>query len=165
MLRAAGKAQLAPYGKRMVALSMYEKGKNFVGAAVLLRRMQGNQYVVLHLLCHGIEGILKGLLLLHDYDTFQPQLTTSIRHDLRKAAQLCSGEFGLKPPDANAVLAGQLKDLNELYRKHRLRYGTGLDILIDPTTIPYDRVLRRIAAVLRLAERHLGAATRRGGQF
>ena len=57
----AGTAHLSTHGKRVVAESMYAKGKAFLGAAILLRSKNGHEYVVLHLLCHGIEITLKGL--------------------------------------------------------------------------------------------------------
>ena len=72
IVSALGTATLTVHGKRMVAESMYVKGKVFLGAAVLLRQKGGYEFVVLHLLCQGIEVVLKGLLLAIDYDKFNP---------------------------------------------------------------------------------------------
>jgi hypothetical protein len=74
---------LAPYAKLVDADSMYLKGKAFIGAAVLLQRHQrelqassdDTEYVFLHLLCQGIELVLKGLLLRKDYDKYIARLT------------------------------------------------------------------------------------------
>jgi hypothetical protein len=56
-------------------------------------------------------------------------------------------------------LATELQALNSLYTKHLLRYGSFYDVLVDPVTISSGRVLRRMAAVLRLAERHLAGCS------
>jgi hypothetical protein len=37
-------------GKRMVAESMYSKGRSFIGGALLLREHGGNEYVAVHLM-------------------------------------------------------------------------------------------------------------------
>ena len=49
----------------------------------------------------------------------------------------------------------ELEALNSLYSIHWLRYGTFYDILVNPETIASDLTLRRIAAVIRLADRHV----------
>ena len=59
----SGSGRLTIHGKRLVAESMYAKGKGFLGAALLLRREGGYGYVVLQLLCQGVEITLKALLL------------------------------------------------------------------------------------------------------
>jgi hypothetical protein len=54
-------------GKQEIAAAMYVKGKNFLGAAMLLRQKGGYEYVVLHLMCQGIEITLKAFLLFKDH--------------------------------------------------------------------------------------------------
>jgi hypothetical protein len=49
----------------------------------------------------------------------------------------------------------ELQELNRLYSHHMLRYDLLMEIFIDPTSIPSQLVLRRTAAVLRLADREL----------
>lgn len=66
--------QVTLHGKRLIALSMCEKGKSFIGAALLLRKRGGYEYVFLHLLCQGIEVLGKGYLLLENHDQYKPQL-------------------------------------------------------------------------------------------
>jgi hypothetical protein len=54
-----------------------------------------------------------------------------------------------------AALADELCTLSEFYYTHGLRYGTVSDMFIDPHTIPREKVFRRFAATIRLAEREL----------
>lgn len=149
-MSASGTARLTMHGKRMVAESMYAKGKAFLGAAVLLRRNGGYEYVVLHLLCQGIEIVLKGLLLAIDYDTFKPKLK-QYGHNLLSVTDATTSAAGLLPLRPN--LRAEMDALNQLYSRHLLRYGTGYDILVNPSTIPSRLVLRRMVALLRLIER------------
>jgi hypothetical protein len=149
-------AVLSRYGKRAIAASMYGKGKAFIAAAILLGRQSNSEstdYVVLHLLCHGIEVTLKGLLLLCDYDRFIARLHKPLGHNLFKVAKEASTAYGLKPPRRD--LDGELRALSSLYSKHLLRYGSGYDISVDPRTIPRERVFRRLGALIRLADRGL----------
>jgi len=72
------------HGKRVVAESMYAKGKSFIGAALLLRQWEGYEYVVLYLLCQGIEITLKGLLLMKDYDRYKGKLKPVFGHNIKE---------------------------------------------------------------------------------
>ena len=147
--------RLTNYGKRMVAASMYAKGKYFLGAAMLLRINGGYEYVVLHLLCQGIEITLKALLLFADYDAYKPKLRKYGRngHDFSLTAIDALSAFCLSP--LRSPLKEELQALSSLYSRHLLRYGSFHDIIVDPQAITSQRVLRRMAAVLRLAEREL----------
>lgn len=147
----SGNLQLSAHGKRLVAESMYTKGKSFLGAAILLRQKGGYEYVVLHLLCQGIEIVLKGLLLAVDYDTYNPQLKKPLGHDLLKITDAVTKAAGL--PALRPRIRTEMESLNQLYSRHLLRYGSGYDILVDPSTIPSRLVLRRMVALLRLVER------------
>ena len=129
------------------------KGKNFLGAAMLLRKAGGYEYIVLYLLCQGIEITLKSFLLFHDYDKYWPLLKKRFGHDLEKLTIEILKLFGLNP--LKPLLSEELHNLNELYHNHYLRYGSFYDVLVDPSTISSERVLRRTAAALRLAERYL----------
>ena len=57
-----------PYAKRLMADGHYRRGQHFIAAAILLRQHGGHEYVVLHLLCQGVEIVLKAILLLRDFD-------------------------------------------------------------------------------------------------
>lgn len=134
----------------MVAESMYVKGKAFLGAAVLLRQKGGYEFVVLHLLCQGIEVVLKGLLLAIDYDKFKPKLK-NFGHDLLKLTDAATSAAGI--PALRPRVRSEMESLNQLYSRHLLRYGSGYDILVDPKTIRNRLVLRHMIALLRLIER------------
>ena len=153
-VRATG-GRLSAYGKQQIALSMYVKGKSYVGAALLVRREVANEYVVLHLLCLGLEVTLKGLLLLADYNMFKPRLRNYGRngHDLELLVTDAVSVFGLKPPPTG--VSSQLGQLSAYYSQHLLRYGGIQDIFIAPESIGSDLVLRRLAAAIRLTERIL----------
>lgn len=152
-LKMAGIGYLTIHGKRMVAESMYMKGKSFLAAAILLRQRGGYEYVVLHLLCQGIEILLKALLLFKNYDYYRGRLRKPLGHDLKKLVKAASTEFGLQPMSNTLNL--EIEALNTLYLKHLLRYGTVYDVLVNPETIASDLALRRIAAVIRLADRYI----------
>lgn len=145
-----GPGQWTTYGKQLIAQSMSEKGKAFLGAAVLLRQRGAYEYAVLHLLCQGIEVLGKGFLLSVDYDTYKPKLR-GYGHNLVKL--LCAVEKESNISILKPAVREELVALSNLYAQHRLRYGSGYDILVNPTTIPSRRVLLRVAALMRRMER------------
>lgn len=152
-LKSSGSMRLAPYGKKMVALSMYAKGKGFLGAAGALSNMGGNESVVLYLLCQGIEVTLKGLLLFKDYDKYGGSIK-KLSHNLEKIIDTVLSEYNRKA--LSKVHKKEIEVLNSLYSKHLLRYGTGYDIFLNPKTIPCDRTLRKFLAVTWVADRYIG---------
>jgi len=156
-MKASGGA-LTIHGKRMVAESMYAKGRSFIGAALLLRQRGGYEYVVLHLLCQGIEITLKGLLLIKDYDKYKGKLKSAFGHNIKKLVAVAISEFGVRP--MRPALEAELEMLTSLYSRNRLRYGTFYDVLVNPETIQSCLTLRKIAAVIRLADRHVLAKSK-----
>lgn len=148
-----GKGQLTNHAKRMIARSMYVKGNSFLASAVLLRQEGGDEYVVLHLLCQGIEITLKALLLFRDYDKYKNKLKKPLGHDLNKLIATVSTEFDIRPMPIS--LKKEVEKLNSLYSNHWLRYGGVHDILVNPQTIPSDLIFRRINAVVRLSNRYI----------
>jgi hypothetical protein len=152
----AESGRLTVHGKQMVAQSMYAKGKSFLGAALLLRQREGYEYVVLHLICQGVEITLKALLLFNNYDHYCGQLKKPLGHNLKKLVVSALSEFGVHP--ISQALTAELETLNSLYSNHWLRYGTFYDVLVNPQTIPSTLTLRKIAAVIRLADRHVALA-------
>src|SRR5262245_19299390 len=130
-----GRASPTSEGKRRIALSMYAKGKAFVGAYLVLRRQSSSEpldYVALHNLCQGIEIILKGLLLLRDYDNYKTQLRR-LGHHLDELVFEAIQAYALNP--LRAPLSQELAALSKLYARHLMRYGSLYDILVDPRTI------------------------------
>lgn len=136
---------------------MYAKGKSFVGAALLLRKRGGYEYVVLHLVCQGVEIVLKAMLLHRRYDSYKKRLRKDFGHDLEKLAVEVLDEFGLRPLGED--VATELKNLNSLYSKHLLRYGSFHDRLVNPNSIANRLVLRKICAAIRLGDRSLAKRT------
>ena len=150
VIAATSLAKLTPHGKKLISDSMREKGKAFIAAAMLLRKQGGNEYVVLYLLCQGIEVLGKGYLLLVDYDTYKPKLRKyghnliALVSDIEKAANISI---------LNNAIRVELQVLSNLYREQLLRYGSGYDILVNPATIPSKQVLRRVVALLLFSNR------------
>ena len=157
VISASGVGRPTRYAKSLIADSMYLKGKAVIGAAILLRGRSDHEhtdYVFLHLLGQGIELVLKGLLLRNDFDKYHPCLR-KFGHNLFKISKETSSAYSatycINP--MRDVLANELRTLSDFYSNHLLRYGTIVDIFVDPRTIPRDRVFRRLAATIRLAER------------
>ena len=138
------------YGESRIALSMYQKGQGFIGAAVLVDQQDGHPSVVLHLLCQGIEILLKAILLATDYEHYQPRLR-KFGHDLVKIATEARAATGLHI--FSGTSAGELQTLSDFYRKHLLRYASAFDFYIDPSTIPSRRVLMHAFAILKHVEK------------
>ncbi|MDX2053663.1 MAG: hypothetical protein SFV15_14780 [Polyangiaceae bacterium] len=131
---------------------MYDKGIGFVGAAMVVGK-HGHRYVVLHLLCQGLELLGKSFLLFRDYNKYDRLLRKHIGHDLEKLVHTLGTEFGLGRP--SKAFANEMKQLNALYKNHRLRYGSVSDMMIDPRSIPFRRVLGRLKAAIRVANPQL----------
>lgn len=142
---------LTNYGQRFVAAVMYAKGKAFIGAAVLLDQKDGHPAVVLHLLCQGIEIILKSMLLRIDYTKYGPRLK-KIGHNLVRVAATVRAASGLHV-FSNGALLHELTQANQFYKDQSLRYASKFDINIDPSTIPSKRLLRHITAIIQYLER------------
>lgn len=136
--------------KRLVECSMYEKGKAFSRAAVLVNQKNGNELVVLHLLCQGIEILLKALLLATDYDFCKPRLR-KLGHDLIKIVVATRKATNLHIFERSTL--EELRTRNSFYSQHLLRYAGNVDIFIDPASIPYKRVIRHVFALIRHVER------------
>jgi hypothetical protein len=149
------------YTKRLMAQQLYHTGKHFIAAALLLRqhgrqqRSGGDEYVVLHLLCQGIEIVVKALLLYRDFDKYN-RLIKRYGHNLVRITTEALTLFQLHPLRKN--LADELSALNNMYMEHRLRYGLLDRFFIEPMSIPSDLVLRHAGAVVRLAEREFRRA-------
>jgi hypothetical protein len=151
----SGKARLTKSGKAYLTRAIFTKGKQFVASAVLLKQRGGYQYVVLHLLCQGMEILQKALLLAHDYDTFKPKISkkNEFGHDLLKGADAVSTAYRLRR--VSGSLRSEIDALNQHYMANSMRYGSLLDIFIIPDSIPYRLVLRRCAALVRYGSKKI----------
>ena len=146
----SGRGVMTTYAMSLVAKAMYEKGRAFIGAALLVNQKSGNAFVVLHLLCQGIEIILKALLLAKDYGYYKPRLN-DLGHNIVRAAAAVRKATGLNVFTRGALV--ELQSLNTYYSQHLLRYASNFDIFIDPASIPHERVIRRAIALVRYTER------------
>ena len=148
--------QLHPYGKKLVAHAMFYRGKNFLWAAKLLEEKGGYHYVVLHLLCQGLEIIIKSLLLMQNYDKYKPKLKSKggLGHNLVKCDKELRKELFNKPlKKKDKDIMNELEILNNFYRKHLLRYGSVLDLFVEPKTISSDLVIRYASKLVRFGNR------------
>jgi hypothetical protein len=142
---------ISSYAKSLVAQSTYSKGKAFVAAAILLRQNDGYEYVVLHLICQGLELIFKSMLMQKDYDKFRPKkLKSKYGHDLEKVARRALREHNLNP--LNLDEAKELAALNNLFAQHLLRYGSMYDILVDSKTIASGLMLQRLHSLIPILD-------------
>jgi hypothetical protein len=147
---------LSLYGKKLIARVQFDKGRAFVGAALLLKPHTQNEsykYVYLHLVCQGIELILKGLLLAKDYNNYRPKLKKKFGHDIISLAKVTLCEFSLNP--LTPEIERDLSYLSQQFSAHSLRYSSAHDIFINPNSIAINPVMRRLGACIRLAMRHL----------
>jgi len=110
---------------------MYQKGKDFILAAMLLNQKNRFNYVYRHLICQELENILKSLLLFKDFKRFKPLLKPrrELGHDLEKIVLCWSKE--LNGNRINVKLLNEIKTPNIFYKNHRLRYGSIADLLFD----------------------------------
>jgi len=145
-----GSGRWTDYGKRQIALAMVHRGEQFLGAAMLLKKEGGNGYVWRHLVCQSAELIMKGSLLLVDYDRYQPELK-KFGHQLLVLGDVCVEAFNLSP--MTGALRTQIANISDLYEHHELRYASGMDILINPDTIGIEILLGRIFAALVVIRR------------
>lgn len=146
----AGPGAWTDHGKREIAFAMVRRGEHFVGAAILVKQEGGNGYVWRHLICQGAELIMKGCLLLHDYDGYKPRVKR-LGHRLLPLSEECTTLFGLRP--VAGLLRQQLERMSKLYEQHHLRYASGIDLLIDPDTLGIEEITRRLYTVSILLRR------------
>jgi hypothetical protein len=146
-----------PYVKRVISGMMYSKGKSFLAAAILLEEKSGDSSAVLHLICQGIEIILKAVLLAINYDKYHGKLKDKLGHDLTRLASETAKASGVKAITGD--LLSELTTLNNLYKKHLLRYATNYDILLDTRAIESKLVVRKIHSTMRLLQKSKGLFT------
>jgi hypothetical protein len=145
-------------GKKLMAARGYEKGKAFIGASLLLSRKgsaENFEYVSLHLLCQGVEIILKSLLLFQDFNKYYPMLQDKRKlknHDLCKIAEEACRAYKIR---FRPAVKTELKELSVRFASGDLRYPGLYDIFIAPSTIPHRNIFRWIAAIVRIANREL----------
>ena len=146
---------LTEYGRFGISLTQFNKGCAFLGAARLLKgksTQEAHHYVCLHLICQGAELIFKGLLLFKDFQKYRP-LERKYGHKIVEIANIAHSEYGLKPIKQD--VSDELKKLEYQFSWHNLRYAGLGDIFINPDSLAYQKTLRYLVAVIRLANRHI----------
>lgn len=107
---------------------------------------------VLYLVCLGVEVTLKALLLLKDYEKYNGEIK-KINHNLKRLTTEVISEYKVRPLSHRQNKEIEL--LSALYAKHVLRYGSPYATLVNPETIPSELTLRKMIAVIRIANRHI----------
>ena len=136
--------------REWVARDMVVRGEHFAAAAILLKRHGGHGYVWRHNFCQAVELVMKGLLLLRNFDGEWPRMR-KYGHRLVLLADAVAAAYNFRAPTGQ--LRAELEGLDSLYGAHLLRYASGLGALVNPDTIPYERVMIRLVAVQRLSRR------------
>jgi len=150
--------------KRMTARRTFTMGVEFVSAGMFLRRQNQKSSASLHLLCQGMELILKSLLLDKDYDNFKKKIRSQRdQHDLYSLAEMVEAEYHYKK--VRPRLKAQLKELSDLYRRNRLRYPNTLFSFGYHLWLDTDLVFWKLVAVARLARRTIFASDDNGRQI
>ena len=151
LIPAAATLKPTPAAKRMIAEQLYVRGRHFIAAAILLHQHDGDENVVVHLLCQVFELVLKGLLLARDFDKYQPRLKGQYGHRLARLVCDTLAEFNLRPLQLRHT--AELQDLEQWYATNMFRYGLMQPFLANPNPFSSEIILRRIALIRRLADR------------
>jgi hypothetical protein len=136
-------------GKQMRTDAMYNKGKEFIGASILMKENNGKSYVQIHLLLQGVEIILKALLLNKDYNLYTKKLR-KIGHNLTKLVKEVKKCYRVKNIDTN--LQHELTSINNHYLNGNLRYGGLLDILIDVNSVNVGTIEEKTVQLIKVLE-------------
>ncbi len=144
---------LTDYAKRAIASWMLERGHSFLKSAILLKRAEGSKDVELYNVCQGIEVTLKGLLLLSEYDKFNPLLKRTYGHRLVKLGNAVISEYGIKPLSEKE--SEELVKLDNYYRRNYLRYAGIHDIFLPSGKLEYNHLLKKLVAAYRMIDREL----------
>jgi hypothetical protein len=146
------------YTKQMTAGQTFSMGLEFVAAGMFLEREYRKSYVSLHLLCQGMELILKSFLLNKDYDKFKKLIANNRnQHSLINLVDMVIKEYDVKElkPEARE----QLSKLNSHYERQRLRYINTLSLVGYYLGLDAGLVFRKVFAAIRLAQRTIFAVS------
>ncbi len=147
---------LSDYGRFCIAMTQYNKGRAFIGAAYLLKShvdQEAYQSVYLHLLCQGSELIFKGIMLLKDFKKYRSREKKIYGHNIVALIEDAHIECRLKP--LRADIKAELDYLANRFSANALRYSGYQDIFINPFTIKHENFSKYLTCVIRLANRHI----------
>jgi hypothetical protein len=137
--------------EKEVAVSTLKKGENFIRAALLLRKNNSEENVVLSMICQGIENILKGLLLVKDYVKYEPLLHRKFGKNLMRLYYRTRKEYNITNIDSKAV--NELQILAYLYKNQFLHYGHLINLLNDDKAFESGHLLRKLFQILAYIKR------------
>lgn len=141
-------------GKQMTAWHFYLRGRQFIRVAFTLDQDEpGDGYVVRHLLCQGIELMLKAILLRKNYDTYRSRLSRKpFGHDLIGLLDEVKRQYNVK---LEAELLADIKKLNSFFITHRFRYSD-IEALIAPAhSFPIRRCLEKLLPLMQAMDRRM----------
>jgi hypothetical protein len=147
--------QFSDHSKKLIAESWARRGMAFVVAASLLSehapKSEDAQFAALHMLAQGTEILLKGLLLLKDFDGYKPKMK-SLGHNLNRIADEVVKAYAV--PVLREPLNDELVTLSDWYSKHLLRYESGRILFIPSSVIQNKRIVARLSVIYRLVQRN-----------
>jgi hypothetical protein len=138
-----GVGKLTNSGVKLKVKGMYLRGRQFTHSALLLNDKTGKDYPFLHLLCLGLEIILKSALLEKDYEKYKNYIKSNLKHNLDKCLKTYIEEYPIEKFDVNLI--SEIKSLNEFYNSFQLKYAMLSEIFIDPKNIESELTLRFMA--------------------
>jgi hypothetical protein len=139
--------------EKEIAVETLKKGENFIRTALLLRKNNSDENVVLSMICQGIENILKGLLLAKDYVRYEPLLRRKFGKNLLRLYYRTTKEYRISNLDVRAV--NELKILAYLYKNQFLHYGHLINLLNDDKAFESGHLLRKLFQILAYVKRKL----------
>ncbi len=139
--------------EKEIAVSTLKKGENFIRAALLLRRNNSEENVVLSMICQGIENILKGLLLSKDFVRYEPLLRKKFGKNLLRLYYRTRKEYNITNLDSRAV--NELQILAYLYKNQFLHYGHLINLLNDDKAFESGHLLKKLFQILAYVKRKI----------
>ena len=136
-----------------IAVETLKKGENFIRTALLLRKNNSDENVVLSMICQGIENILKGLLLAKDYVRYEPLLRRKFGKNLLRLYYRTRKEYKIKNLDARAV--NELQILAYLYKNQFLHYGHLINLLNDDKAFESGHLLKKLFQILAYVKKRI----------
>jgi DNA polymerase III delta prime subunit len=136
-----------------IAVETLKKGENFIRTALLLRKNNSDENVVLSMICQGIENILKGLLLAKDYVRYEPLLRRKFGKNLLRLYYRTRKEYKIKNLNARAV--NELQILAYLYKNQFLHYGHLINLLNDDKAFESGHLLKKLFQILAYVKKRI----------
>ena len=123
-----------------------------IAAIHIDEQYSGDGYVVRHLLCQGLELVLKALLLLKDYDKYEPLLHKP-KHFGHNLMALTNEVCDLYEVKLRAKHLADLARLNHFFQAHLFRYAHHMEMDFSPAdAFPIRQLRFRILSLLNLAD-------------